>query len=184
MLSRRAGLAVSVEFELGTSISRPAPSLKTTTTTVGPGAVSEVLDRLCSLDPTFTWRRNGNMINVLPSALANDPRYLLNRKIDDLTFQEVREADDAVMKMVGQLPGPREQLAVLQVGVSLNFAAPWSITLRGPTIREALNQIASRLGPSYGWQLGGAQDFRIITFHEGLLPRPSRGSRTRRANAE
>jgi hypothetical protein len=118
--------------------------------------------------------RNGNMVNALPSALAKDPNYVLNRKIDEVTFRDVRQASDAVMNMVGQLPGPREQIAVLQVGVPLNFSEPWSETLKDVTLREVVNKIAQQLGPSYGWQFSGAKDFRMITFHEGLLPKPSR----------
>jgi hypothetical protein len=174
MLSRGTRLPVSVEFPLGVTISGPAPPLKTLTANVGPGTVTEVLDGLCALDPTFTWMRNGNMVNVLPSALAKDPNYVLNRKIGEVTFQDVQQASDAVMKMVGQLPGPREQIAVLQVGLPLNFSEPWSTTLKDVTLREVVNKIAQRLGPSYGWQFSGAKDFRMITFHEGLLPKSSR----------
>jgi hypothetical protein len=184
MLSRSAGLPVSVEFPLGLTISGPAPALKTVTAHVAPGTVSEVLDRLCLLDPTFTWVRDRNRLNVLPSALANDPNYVLNRRIDLLTFQDVQEASDAVMKMVGQLPGPREQIAVLQVGMSLNYPKPWTATLRDVTVREVVDQIASRLGQTYGWQFGGAQDFRVITFHEGLLPKSSRNKPTESRDSE
>lgn len=174
MVNRTTGLAVSVEYQLGATISGPAPPVKTLNVSTGAGTVSEVLDRLCALDPTFTWIHNRNMINVLPRPLASDPSYLLNRKVNEVTFQEVQGADNAVMKMVGQLPGPREQIAVLQVGGPVNFAKPWNATLKGVTIREVLNDIAQQLGPTYGWQFSGAQDFRMVTFHEGLSPRPSR----------
>jgi hypothetical protein len=92
-------------------------------------------------------------------------------------------ADDAVMKMVDQLPGPREQIAVMQVGMSLNFADPWSTTLKSLTVRQVFDLIARQLGPTYGWQSSGAQDFRIVTFHEGLLPRPSRNKQKELQNS-
>jgi hypothetical protein len=174
MLIRGTSLAVSVEFKLGATISSPAPPVKTLTANVGPGTISEVLDQLCALDPTFTWVRNGNTVNVLPTVLANDPHYFLNRRIDELTFQDVREADTAVMEIARQLPGPTEQIAVLQTGVSVSFARPWRGTLMHLTVRQAINEIAQQLGPTYGWQFSGADDFRMLTFHEGLLPRPSR----------
>lgn len=174
MLSRSTGLAVSVEFPLGVTISGPAPPLKTITVNIGPGTVAEVLDRLCALDSTFTWTRNGDILHVLPRISAKDPTYVLNKKADELRFQDVQEASDAIMKMVGQLRGPREQIAVLQVGTALNFARPWSATLKDVTVREAVDQIAQQLGSAYGWQFSGAQDFRMVTFHEGLLPKPSR----------
>jgi hypothetical protein len=178
ILSQSVGLPVSVEFPLGPTISGPAPPLRTFSTNIASGTVTEVLDRLCALDPTFTWMRNGSMANFLPSALAKDPQYIFNRKLSEATFQDVKQAPDAVMTMVGQLPGAREQLAVLQEGVPLDFPRPWNTTLKNVTVREIANQIARQLGSSYGWQLSGAADFRMITFHEGLLPRPSRGKQS------
>lgn len=174
MLSRSNALAVSVEYQLGPTISGPAPQPKTLNAIVGPGTVEEILDGLCSLDHTFTWFRNGGMVNVLPRALVNDPAYLLNRKLGELTFQEVRQADDAVIKIVDQLPGTREQIAIMQTGTSVTFARPWSVKLQNVTVREVFDLIAQQLGPTYGWEFGGAQDFRIITFHQGILPNPSR----------
>jgi hypothetical protein len=173
-VTRSVGLPLSIEYPLGMKVSGPEPQLKTATASVGPGTVAQVLDRLCDLDPTFTWTRTGDMVNVTLRALANDPSYLLNRRVDLVTFEGVREADDAVMKAVGQLPGPREQIAVLQVGLSLDFASPWSVTFKGVTVREVFDHIAQQLGPSYGWEFSGAQDFRMVTFHEALQATQSR----------
>jgi hypothetical protein len=180
ILSQNIGLAVSVEHELGVSMSDAAHQPRVFNTTVGPGTVSEILDGLCTLDQTFTWKRTGNMINLLPRSVANDPSYLLNRKIDDLRFQDVREADDAVMKMVDQLSGTREQVAVMEVGTSLAFTRPWSTAVHNVTVREALNLIASQLGPTYGWQFSGARDFRIVIFHQRILPKHGRNEDTPR----
>ena len=174
MLSYSTGLAVSVEFPLGTTISGPAPTIRLFSTKVSASTASQMLDRLCALDSTFTWTRNGNTVNVYPVALENDALYLLNRKIQQLSLQDVQKADDAVMSMVGGLSGPRQQLAVLQIGTSLNFPHPWNATLSNVTVREVLDDIAQQLGPTYGWVLSGGQDFRIVTFHERMLPRPSR----------
>jgi hypothetical protein len=156
MLSHSASLAVSVEYPLGATISRPAPKPKTVTAEVGPGTASQLLDNLCELDPTFTWERNGNMVNVLPRSIHDDPRYLLNRPVSKVSFQEVQNATDAVMKLVDQLPGPREQVAILQVGSPLNFAQPWSVTLKDLNVRQVIDEIARRLGSSFGWQFSGA----------------------------
>ena len=175
VLSRRANLRVAVEFPLGVSIARPAPTLRLFNATIEAGTVAQMLDKLCSLDATFTWFRLGNVLHVLPRAVAQDPNYVFNRRVDDLSFQGVNEASDAVMKMVDQLPGPREQLAVMQVGVSLNFSQPWKARLRNMTVREVVDQIAQQVGRSYGWQLSGAQDFRIVVFQEGLLEKPGHG---------
>ena len=177
LMSRGAGLAVSVEYPLGKTISSPVPALKTFTANVEPGTVSEVLNRLCAIDSTFAWTRIGNMTNVAPRSVANDPSYLLNRKVGELTFRGVRAADDAVMQIADELPGSREQIALLAAGMSLGFAQPWSTTLKDVTVREVLDLIAEQLGPSYGWQFSGSQDFRIGTFHQGLLPQPSRSKK-------
>ena len=174
MLSQRANVVVSVEFPLGETISGPAPQLRTFNKEIEPGTVSEVLDRLCSLDPTFVWIRIGDVLHVLPRVRVNDPSYVLNGRFDEVSFHNVSEASDAIMRMVGQLPGPREQLAVMQVGPSLDFAVPWKATLRDVTVREVIDRVAYQLGSAYSWQLGGADDFRIVTFHEKLLPKPSR----------
>jgi hypothetical protein len=174
MLSRSTGLAVSIEHQLGGTIAGNAPKARTLTAMVGPGTVSEVLDGLCSLDQTFTWTRNGNMINLLPRALASDPNYFLNRTIDELTLKDVHGAQEAVFKTAEQLSGPKEQIAIMQVGTSVSFARPWTTTLQNVTVREVFDLIARQLGPTYGWQFSGAQDFRIITFHQAILPNPSR----------
>lgn len=175
MLGLRTGLAVSVEHQLGASISGPAPKPITLTRTVAPGTASEVLDALCSLDPTFVWVRNGNMVNVLPRALAGDPNYLLNRTIQELVLKDVPGAQEAVFEVAAGLAGPKEQIAIMQVGTPIGFAQPWSVTLRNVTVREVFDLIAEKLGPAYGWQFTGAQDFRIITFHQGLLPNAAHG---------
>lgn len=177
ILSHISALAVSVEHQLGPTISGTAPQPKTLTARVRPGTVSEVLDGLCALDETFTWVRNGNMVNVLPRARARDPDYFLNRTINDLTLTDMPGAQEAVFKTVEQLPGLKEQIAIMQVGTSVSFARPWSTTLQGVSVREVFDLIARQLGPTYGWQLTGAQDFRIITFHQGLSPNPSRSER-------
>jgi hypothetical protein len=173
MLGRRAGLAVSVERELGATISASAPRSTTLTATVGPGTVSEVLDGLCALDQAFTWVRNGNTINIVPRGLTRDPNYFLNRRISSLIFREVRGVREAVFQTAEGLPGPKEQVAIMETGTSLDFVPPWSATFQNVSVREVFDFISARLGPTYGWQFGGAQDFRIITFHQALLPSPS-----------
>ena len=69
------------------------------------------------------------------------------------------------------------------MATSVSFAHAWSTTLHDLTIREVFDLIAQRLGPTYGWQFSGAQDFRIITFHQGLLPNPSRSEHARSQEA-
>jgi len=171
-LSQTTPVAYSVEFELGKTIAEAAPPVRSLVAKVDAGTVAEVLDRLCELDATFAWKRVGNTANLFPRALGDDPNYLLNRRAAVLTFANVPDAEKAVFDAVAQLPGPKEQIAVLQTGVSLTFAKPWTATLRDVTIREAFDRIAQQFGPTYGWQFGGAADFRIITFHQRMAAKP------------
>ena len=172
-VAHSAALALSVEYPLSERISVSSPPLQKITATVASGTVAQLLDKLCQLDPTFAWIRDGKMVNLTLRVQLDDPAYVLNRRAHVVVFSGVRHADDAVMKLVDQLPGTREQLAVLQVGQPLDFAEPWSVTLNDVTVREVLNRIAQQFGPAYGWEFSGAQNFRMIRFHEALLPKPS-----------
>lgn len=171
-LGPNSNIAFSIEFPLGTTISSDAPPLRKLDDTIAAGTVAEVLDRLCTIDPTFTWIKIGNTANILPRAKVEDPRYVLNRKIDHLNLSNVSNAWDAVLATVNHLPGTREQIAILQIGTGLNFPRSWSVTFTNVTLREAFDDIAQHLGPTYGWQFSGAEDFRIISFHQRLAPRP------------
>jgi hypothetical protein len=171
-LGQIGNVAVAVEYPLGNTISAPAPPLVLVTGTFGPGTLASALDALCSLDQTFAWVRIGNTVHILPRALEKDPSYLLNRKIEDLSFQDVPSAQEAVLGAVAQLSGPKQQIAVLQVGMSLSFYHPWIASFKEITVREAFDKIAQQFGPTYGWQFTGAADFKYVTFHERLGVRP------------
>jgi hypothetical protein len=170
-LGQIGDLAVAVEFPLGSTISAPAPPPTMVTGTVGPGTLASALDALCSLDQAFAWQRIGNTVHLFPRALEKDQSYLFNRKIETLTFQDVPGAQEAVFAAVAQLTGPKQQIAVLQTGISINFSHSWTASFKDVTVREAFDKIAQQLGPTYGWQFSGAADFRIITFHERLSVR-------------
>ena len=171
-LSQLTNIPYSIEFPLGTTISTSSPQLRRFTTRLGANRLSEMLNRLCELDTTFSWQRIGNSAHLLPRGLTSDDRYVLNRRLSILLFDNIKEADQAVMSTVSQLSGQREQVALMQSGLSLVFARPLSGTFRDITVREAFDIIAQQIGPTYGWQFGGANDFRVLTFHERLAVRP------------
>jgi hypothetical protein len=102
--------SAAVEYPLNDKISDPAPSVKTVTATVGPDTLADVLNRLCALDPTFTWIRIGNTVNVLPSALAKDPTYFLNRRSYKFTFQEARARKRRYSKLRSSCPDQKNRL--------------------------------------------------------------------------
>jgi hypothetical protein len=172
MLSQFTDIAFAVEFPLGGTISAPAPTPATVNAMVGPTTLGSALDRLCELDRKFSWRRIGNTAHIFPQAMEQDPTYLFNRKIDLLSFKDEPGAQEAVFHAVAQLAGPKQQIAVLQSGPPLGFSQPWTAKFKDITLREAFDKIAQQLGPTYGWQFGGAADFRVVTFHERLTVKP------------
>lgn len=130
--------------------------------------VAEILDWLCTIDARYTWNRDGNMVNLFPRAALNDSRYFFNKLLPELDFREVREVADAAMAVVHQLGDPNERLYFMGIGGTQQFAKPWTATFHEITVRRALNQIAERLGPTYGWQIGGTEGQRMIMFHYKL----------------
>jgi len=170
-LSQVTSIAYSIEFPLGRSISQPAPELKRLNITMGPSTVRQVLDSLCSSDPTFQWRKVGDTVNLFPRSLEHDDGYIMNRRIPELILRNVPDAEKAVFSTVAQIPGKKEQIALFQSGLSVGFAKPWSVERRDISVREAMNLIARQLGSTVGWQFGGGDNFRVLTFHLKLSVR-------------
>jgi hypothetical protein len=173
MLNQSTDIAYAVEFPLGRTIADPAPPLKTVTSSVGSGTLTNALDRLCALDPTFSWQRIGNTVHVFPRSLGTDQGYLFNQKIGVLSFKDVPDAQKAVFDAVAEVAGAKQQIAVFQTGTSINFSHPWTASFNDITVREAFDKIAEQLGPTHGWQFGGAADFRVLSFHERLSVKPN-----------
>jgi hypothetical protein len=164
-LGHDTGLAVSIEYPLAESVKDRPPVLHRYHTEIQGGTVSEVLDRLTALDQQFSWTRSGKLINVFPRSVVADRTYLMNRIVNSLSYDRVSDVEQAVYSAVGQLPLPREQIAVLQSGTLLTLPEPWTATFQNITVRELLDQIMMRLGPQYGWELSGSKDFRLLRFH-------------------
>lgn len=141
--------------------------------TVDSQTISQVLTWLCNLDTRYTWTRDGNMVNVFPRAFINDKSYFFNRLLPEVSFNGIRESGVAAMEVVHQLGDPHEQLYFLGIGGTQTFARPWTATFHEVTVRQALNRIAQQLGPTYGWQIGGTINQRMIMFHYRLGARPN-----------
>ncbi|SRR5712692_1144513 len=134
--------------------------------------IASVLSWLCVLDARYTWTRDGNMINLFPRAFLGDKSYFFNRLLPEVRFQELRESGVAAMEVVHQLGDPNENLYFMGIGGTQSFAKPWTVTIRDITVRQALNRIAQQLGPTYGWQIGGTTNQRMLMFHYKLGVRP------------
>jgi hypothetical protein len=130
--------------------------------------IANVLSWLCDLDTRYTWTRDQDMVNVFPRAFLNDKSYFFNRLLPEVRFQDIQESGAAVMEVVHQLGDPNENLYFMGIGGTQNFAKPWTATFYNITVRQALNQIAHQLGPTYGWQIGGIANQRMIMFHYKL----------------
>jgi hypothetical protein len=165
-------VAFAIEFPLGQTFSAPAPPLRTFDTTIAADTLTGSLNSLCNLDSTFSWQRIGHTVNVFPRALMKDSTYLLNKEIAVLELKGVTDAQEAVFAVADQAPGQKQQIALLQSGRSLRFAKPWTASFKNISVREAFDRIAEQVGPTSGWQFGGAEDFRVITFHDSLAPNP------------
>lgn len=178
-LSEVTGVSYSVEYELTNTISDSAPPLKRVTTSIPPETISMTLDQLCAADRSYTWTHTRTAVNVFPKKLEQDQHYLLNQRIPLLAFVDITDAKAAVFSVVSQVGGRKQQIAVLQSGTSLSFPKPWTATFSNVTVRQAFDYIAQHLGPTFGWQFGGADDFRVLTFHDRLTENPASGNATK-----
>jgi hypothetical protein len=176
-LSASADVPLSVERiltpRLNEVISDPVFTAK-----IEAATLEEVLNWATALDPRYTWLFDGRMINLVSAAMRDDQSYAFNRDLDGVRFHAVLAANTAVFRLFEQIPGKQEQIAVLQTGGSIQFGAPWTTELRSTSVRRVMNDIARQLGGSWGWQLSGSEEFRVITFH----PRFSGGSTQTRRN--
>lgn len=168
-------------FDVAISVEGVLPESGTTTNSkfrarIEGRSIAEVLTWLCSLDPRYTWARDGSMANLFPRALQGDKTYFFNRVLPVMRFQNARKADEATISVVHQLADPNENLICLGIGGNLNFAKPWTATFRDITVRQALNRIAQQLGPTYGWQIGGTTKQRLIVFYYKPGGRPGTGT--------
>jgi hypothetical protein len=126
--------------------------------------IGEILNTLCSMDSRYTWSRDGNTINVYPKAADDDPFYFLNRKLDRLNIVNITDIQRGLLAIIQELPGPREQVGIAQVGGNDSYAIPWTASFEDLTVRQAINRLAEHLGSRSYWTLSGARDFRHFGF--------------------
>jgi hypothetical protein len=126
--------------------------------------VREVLDTLCSLDTRYTWSRDELTINVYPSATMGDSSYLLNRHLDKLVIKDAPDPDHALLPIMQQLPPPKEQFGYGGIGGDPSYKEPWTVTFENLTVRQAINRLASHMGPRSSWVFSGSQEFRMFGF--------------------
>lgn len=131
-------------------------------------SLSEVLNRICALDGRYGWSRDGNSINLFPKASLNDQNYFFSRALRELSLRDIRKVADAVLAIDRESGDPSGGVIYMGIGPAQTFAEPWNAEFTDITVRQALNQVARHLGPTYGWQIGGTTKARLILFHYKL----------------
>jgi hypothetical protein len=126
----------------------------------------EILDALCRMDVRYTWSQDGATINVYPWPNIGDSSYLLNRKLVKLEIKSITDIQYGLLAIVQQLPPPKEQVAIAQIGVGFLSYPPeaWSATFEDVTVRQAINRLAIHGGPRSYWHFGGSKEFRAFSF--------------------
>jgi hypothetical protein len=171
LASGSAGFAMGFEHELKAKhtdppILDPRLTLHLRTTTV-----REALDAMCRADRRYTWSKDDMFINVYPSKTANDASYLLNRKLLRLDLKELTDIQQGLLAIVNQLPPPREQVAIAQIGGDDSYPPePWTTSYEDLTVRQALNRLVHHMGERSSWAFIGSADFRAFAFNrQGFL---------------
>ena len=113
---RPAAFAMGFEHELKSKqtdppIQDPRLTLHLTATTVR-GA----LEAMCHSDGRYTWSTDDTFINVYPIKTISDASYLMNRRLTKWDLKDLTDIQQGLLAIVNQLPPPREQVAIAQIG--------------------------------------------------------------------
>jgi hypothetical protein len=152
LASGSAAFAMGFEHELKSKqmdppILGPRLTLHLRTTTV-----REALDSMCRADSTYTWSTDDTLINVYPIKTVNDASYLLNRRLMRLDLKELTDIQQGLLAIVNQLPPPKEQVAVAQIGGDDSYPPePWTASYEELTVRQAINRLVRHMGKRGSW---------------------------------
>jgi hypothetical protein len=163
MLTRDVGF--TIEFLPGTLTSGPPPDPKLKSS-IQNVTLEKALDWLCALDPRYSWKL-ANTVNIFPRNASQDPNYIFNRRIDKLQFIDVGNPNDA-LGMIFKPVSKAQESVVTQRSMG-TLTKPFSATLVDTSVRHALNELAAKLGPGFGWMVFGNGETWIISFHDRLL---------------
>lgn len=169
-LSQVMPIGFSVERELTSKASPQLAAVVRFSTRIDGGTLQDSLDWLCKLDPRYEWLFAGGVVNVFPRQVEHDPSYPLNRTMSFFEIKDATSASAAALEAASHA-NPPQQIAILTLG-NTDFQRASNLTFANVTLREALNRIAQTLGPTYGWQFSGTEDFHYLAFHDYLIPAP------------
>ena len=124
--------------------------------------IQNILDALCAADKRYTWSSEGLSINVYPRATSADSAYLLNRRLEHISFESVPDPGEALTPIAQQLQD--EQIGYTQSGGDVTYAKPWTVSFQNITVRQLINRMAEHIGPQSSWIWQGGMDERMFTF--------------------
>lgn len=168
LASGSAAFAMGFEHELKSTqtdppIHDPRLTLHLTATTVR-GA----LDAMCYADGRYTWSTDDTFINVYPIKTVNLGSYLMNRRLTKLDLKGLTDIQQGLLAIVKQLPPPKEQVAIAQIGIGGDDtypAGPWTTRYENLTVRQAINRLVCHMGERASWAFTGSTDFRAFAFN-------------------
>jgi hypothetical protein len=123
--------------------------------------VRDVLNALCKYDSRYAWSVDGQTVNIYPR--DTDPNFLTNLRVDQIKFENVKDAYEALERLVRVLP--KQQLGYAGVGFSPAYREPWTASFNGLTVRQYVNRIAEHVEPNGGWVLSGSSSNRFFFFY-------------------
>jgi len=126
--------------------------------------VRDILDTLCKSDDRYTWSADGSSVNVYPREIIGNSSYLLNRKLDSITLENINSPSDALNTLMRLLPG--EQLGVAQVGLYNGYPESWTASFNHLTVRQLMNRLSEHDGPRGGWIWSGFEGQRFFAYFE------------------
>lgn len=125
----------------------------------------EIIQTLCATDGRYTWSFDGHTINVFPRSVADDPKYLLNRRIASFHLESITSIEQGLLAISKQLPPPSEQIAISEIGGADAYSSqPWTTSFEDITVRQAINNLALHMGGRSQWLFYGSHDFRAFAF--------------------
>lgn len=113
----------------------------------------QILDKLVSLDPTFTWFEDEGVANVVMRRAYGNPDYPLNRQVAQFQFKEHRPYSSVFL-------GPRPALFLLpevRGSLLISITGRWpdelepqvSVDAVDTTVRQIINKVAWEVGMSW-----------------------------------
>jgi hypothetical protein len=124
--------------------------------------VRDIIEALCQRDSRYTWSCDGSSINVYPQQIDGNPRYLLNRDLQQIALTNISDPYEALTVLEHLVPG--EQLGDAGIGGDCRYSTPWSAVFGPLTVRQLMNRLAENLGARGGWIWSGSKDQRFFFF--------------------